>query len=492
MKKKMLIRTSIISLLLSGGLALPRPLSAGSFRFVIYRVQPDSVFQIAVGNRRFQCAPLRRGMVAGTLLRRHRFKPLLFTRAASAKTALQRATGAARNLFNIRLKKLNRRQKRFNAACEQTHSSSSSSSSSFAASPTSPQTIGQSALLEDDSESWYSIWVNRAPGDGITSSLNPPRFRWPFSPSYADGCGLNENECNSEQSSYYRNNFKYTLQIAADPAFEDLLVNIPNIYNVNFYNFLSPLDTSVNKTFYWRIGYLNVHPANVHFGQFTWSDVWRFTMAEDAVLWDRSMFSPENIQRITTATRPHPRMYLKDDLIAQVKAHINEPLYASQLHQLTAIMGAADAVIASDWYKVMLQWPDADRPTQEEISQSSSLPCSQTNFILPCNYTLPWGSRAIAEALVHVAFAYRWTGDSKYLGVIERFIKIARYGRGSSFGPEGFGSNCCGINSEYWLGLLFDWLYNEMTEQQRALGQHSLEWRMRALLCVSMHKTSWL
>ncbi|MBN1941443.1 MAG: DUF4962 domain-containing protein, partial [Candidatus Diapherotrites archaeon] len=325
-------------------------------------------------------------------------------------------------------------------------------------------TIDDSAIFEEDPESWYSKYVNFAPGNGSTVDINPPRFRWFEDYAHIDGCQPNEWECGDFcKGSLY----EYTLQVATDSSFNNKVVNVENIHNMPFYNMLEPLNNG--QTYYWRVGYKNLFTESPRYGEFNWSPTMQFTIAPNAVIWDRSMFSFEEIGEINTSTNPHPRMFLKPSLVQYIKDHINEPEYTVPKSRIEKIISIADTTIEKEWYDEIPNWTN-DMPDEEDIE-----------------YDLPWSATELVKNLAYVAFAYKWTGDSKYNGVKQRMLKIAEFEVGSKFSPEGwvlqsnggYAGNT-GEESGKWMGLMYDWLYNDMTPAEREKVQKFLEWRIRA------------
>ncbi|MEK6856347.1 MAG: DUF4962 domain-containing protein [Nanoarchaeota archaeon] len=322
--------------------------------------------------------------------------------------------------------------------------------------------IGNESILPEDSEQWWSLYINRAPGNGNVVDLNPPRFRWPHDFAYLDGCQSYDVECQNRIGS-----FNYTLQIATDGNFQNIVVSVSNINDNNFYSFISPLDTSITRTFFWRIGYLNVFPESNKFGNFNWSEIWNFTITQNAVVWDRSLFSKENLSQISVYSMPHPRMLLSDSFINQTKSAIEaDPIkyaYPSQLIQ--SIIDSATSVVQRPWYINMTSWPEP---------------------YVPLGYDGRPGYIPITRGLADVAFAYRWTNDSRYSGINDRVAKLFRYSLGGPFTPENFGSSETDTSSEESIGFLYDWTYPEMNESEREDAKQGIMWRTRAVILYNM------
>jgi hypothetical protein len=96
----------------------------------------------------------------------------------------------------------------------------------------------------------------------------------------------------------------------------------------------------------------------------------------------------------------------------------------------------------------------------------------------------------IARDLATVCFVWRMTGDERYNGVKERAVTWASYPPGGRASPEGRGprpgfvwggggdGNEDATQGNEFLALLFDWLYPDLSERQRAIMIGSLEWRI--------------
>ena len=120
----------------------------------------------------------------------------------------------------------------------------------------------------------------------------------------------------------------------------------------------------------------------------------------------------------------------------------------------TRMFTIADGIIEQPWWA---DFPQSDRGDQPE-----------RDFY------------RIAEDLATVAFVWKLTGDERYAGVVERAVTWASYPPGGRASPEGLGGdgNEDATQGNEFLALLFDWLYQDMTQAQRQVVIQSLEWRV--------------
>jgi hypothetical protein len=81
------------------------------------------------------------------------------------------------------------------------------------------------------------------------------------------------------------------------------------------------------------------------------------------------------------------------------------------------------------------------------------------------------------------------TGDDRYAGVKSRAMTWASYPPGGRASPEGLGGDGSedATHGNEFLALLFDWLYPDLTPNERQIMIESLEWRVDHI----MNKFSW-
>ena len=283
--------------------------------------------------------------------------------------------------------------------------------------------FGAETLLPDDPRAHFSRSVNFAPGDGQVCDLNPPRFRWRYHPTQPGTGG----------------DYLFTFQVAGDPAFERRVVDVQTEFN--FYNTIGPLPGA--GPFYWRVGYLD---RSVKGAPLEWGEVRRFTIAQDAQVWDRSALA-----RPDFGSRPHPRILLNKHTLLKLHQLILTDAETRGIFE--QIRGRADEAVQSDWWD---DFPESDKDRG------------------PVPYL------RIAEDLASVAFCWRVTGEPRYAGVVERAVTMACYPKGGRFSPQDAGGDSAedSTQSTEFLALLYDWLYQDMTPQQRKDFAASLDWRI--------------
>ena len=283
--------------------------------------------------------------------------------------------------------------------------------------------IGADARLPDNPRTHYSRYVNWRPADGETVRVNPPRFSWPYWP---DGP---KDPADAEHD--------FTLQISAKADCADPVVHITS--PLNFYNTL-PLLKGASR-WYWRVGY------DVGQDGEAWSTTRSFDLAADAVAWDRSALSRPDL-----AARGHPRILFNARNLGQLRQLARTSSESSAA--LEHLRREADKVLGKAWWDA---FPATDRG--KEPKQPF--------------YT-------IARDLVMVCFVWRLTGDDRYAGVKERAVTWASYPPRGRASPEGLGGdgNEDATQGNEFLALLFDWLYNDLTESERETMIASLEWRI--------------
>ncbi|HUW81303.1 MAG TPA: DUF4962 domain-containing protein [Phycisphaerae bacterium] len=289
--------------------------------------------------------------------------------------------------------------------------------------PAAPVRFGSEAILPDDSRTHFSRAVNFAPADGEVCTLNPPRFRWQYHPTEPGQGG----------------DYVFTFQIAADRDFDSNVLKVETEFN--FYNTIAPLQGT--GPFYWRIGYRDRTASGppTH-----WGDVRSFTLPGDAEVWDRSALAKPDF-----AAKPHPRMLFNAETLPKLRKLVETHDDSRVIFE--GMLAEADRVLQAKWWAHM---PESDR----EKTDVSYL--------------------TIAGDLALVAFCWRVTGDDRYAGVLERAVRFARYPKGGGASPEGAGgdSNEDSTQTTEFLALLYDWLYQDLSEPQRRDFADSLDWRI--------------
>lgn len=295
-----------------------------------------------------------------------------------------------------------------------------------------PVTIGAESVVPVNPRSEWSRYVNWRPADREAVTLNPPRMSWPYNPGFPEDVADARHE--------------FRLQIADNPRFPNPVVDVTCWYN--FYNTLPALDP--DRRWYWRVGY------DVGTEDESWSEVRSFTIADGATVWDRSALAD-----IDFAALGHPRVFLRPERMDAIRALAEtDPGSRAALERIVSV---ADATIAQPWWA---NFPATDRGAEPKRA-----------------------FYRIAEDLVAVAFAWKLTGDERYAGVVERAVTFASYPPGGRASPEGLGGDGAedATQGNEFLALLFDWLYEDMTDEQRAVMIRSLEWRVDHI----MNNFSW-
>ena len=283
--------------------------------------------------------------------------------------------------------------------------------------------FGAKTLLPDDERCHFSRGVNFAPGDGETCTLNPPRFRWQYHPTKPGEGG----------------DYEFTFQVASDPAFRRKVLQVRTEFN--FYNTIGPFKGK--GPFYWRVGYRERRskgPAE------QWSRARAFRIAPDAQVWDRSALAEPDF-----AAKGHPRMLFSRKTLPALRRLVRTD--SDSRAAFDRMRRDADRAVKSKWWDSV---PASDRKAADE------------------KYLV------MAQSLVQVAFAWRVTGDEKYAGVKERTLRMARYPKGGRASPERAGgeSNEDSTQITEFLGLLYDWLHEDLTEAERKDFAASLDWRI--------------
>ncbi len=282
--------------------------------------------------------------------------------------------------------------------------------------------IGSEARLPDDPREYYARFVTFRPPDGAVVKLNPPRFCWPYVP-----------EIFPEKGKYPAQQ-RFALQVSrtADFAQPEIVVRDTPF---NFYNTLPPL--SAPGRWFWRVGY------NVGTPRERWSAVRSFVIASDAVVWDRSALAEPG-----KFLRGHPRLCFNRDNWERIKAlKDNDPESAEIFRSAIAF---ADRALLKPWWK---------------------------NF--PRDDSRPMSYMAMGRDMAYVAFAYRFTRDPKYAGVLERAVQMAAWPKGGYASPEGAGAeDKWETHLTEYLALILDWLWDDFTEAQRKTLINSLSWRI--------------
>ena len=290
-------------------------------------------------------------------------------------------------------------------------------------------------LLPYDSRWQYPHYLSWRPGDGA-ADVDPPRFSWPYVPDVIGD--------NSPPPTTFR------LQIAVDDSFAKPTVDVTSPYN--FYNALKPLGPG---HWFWRVQY---QPRG---GDAAWGEVRQFVVQPGTPTWDRSPILDAG-QRL--AARPHPRLAPERGDWAAWKSKLEaDPRGAEWLVQT---LDRAAKLPHQAWWK---EFPTTDRKDESALNDQQFA--------------------KVANDLATAALAYRLTGDQTYLRAGELATALASFPKGGLSSPEYHGA------PRKWpsqiaaaLALVHDWLYNELTTEQRAAILGSVAWRLDA---TYLDKASW-
>ena len=196
-------------------------------------------------------------------------------------------------------------------------------------------------LLPFDGRWEYPHFTTFRPGHGQASNVNPPRMSWPYLPSILLHTDETKTTIGHDANEVEVATHVFTLQMARKPDFAKPEIEIRNT-PYNFYNALGPLEKA---TWYWRVGY------DVGTSGEQWSQVRSFTIAADAVDWDRRA-----IERAVEILkdRGHPRVGPpKGDWAAWRQALEKNP---TTKHWLDETLEDAEGVLKEKW------WNDFPRP----------------------------------------------------------------------------------------------------------------------------------
>ncbi|MBD3291379.1 MAG: DUF4962 domain-containing protein, partial [Armatimonadia bacterium] len=284
-----------------------------------------------------------------------------------------------------------------------------------------PVVLGPETAIPKDPRQVHPRYVGFRPADGQTVDLNPPRMSWPWYPDV-----LPDDTPAGDR--------RFTLQISSDPSFEEPEFVAEGV-GVNFYNALPVLEGA--QTWYWRV----VYDPGTEDQQ--WSETRSFTIDPNATTWGRSALADP-----VALLGDHPRMLLGGLSVDELLALRESDERSAELAE--HIIGWADRIIEEDWFNDF--WADDS---------------ADVNYMQR------------GREMVAVAFAYLLTGDAKYEGFKQNFVTMASWPKGGLASPEKAGANSkWPTHLTEYLGLVYDWFYDEFTAEERAIIRNSLEWRI--------------
>jgi hypothetical protein len=278
-----------------------------------------------------------------------------------------------------------------------------------------PVKLDSATLQSLPSSANFRLFAGNAPDDASVQTINPPVFKWVY---YNDPWKMG-----------YPNSSVQTFrfQLSADGSFATKVWDITT--SNNFYNCLAPITNADGSTFtgtnYWRIVYMDGN-LNV----ISTSPTHTFTVAPDAVAWDRSVYATTNFT-IGFGSQ-HPHMFF---------SATNRAFVAAFLHTNS----------------VAFSWQQTTQQASQTITQSWWNNDSFTNQN-PAN---------MIQQIANVCLTYQIDSNA--------FWKTANPGQmvsrmASAFMAKGYDQfDQNGISeSSKMIPLCYDWAYDDMTSNQRS------------------------
>ncbi|MFO8080291.1 MAG: DUF4962 domain-containing protein, partial [Armatimonadota bacterium] len=298
--------------------------------------------------------------------------------------------------------------------------------------------IDEGQATDRDERQIHAAWVGFRPADGQAVEVNPPRFSWPYEPGIVRPDG-------------FEGEHSFTLQIARSAHFTEDTLLFETVTPLNFFNAIPPLEGGRYK--FWRVGW------DVGTDDEQWSETRCFIVEPGTPEWDRS-----GIANLADQLRPHPRIGVTEEGLQQIRALRETDEDSARLFD--GVVSAADSYMEQDWFSEM---PEIDELVPQEEQNTAEWPCT--------------AYRDVATKMRVIAMAYLLTGDESYLRVREPLMTLASYPPGGESSPEGLGPRrkwATRVTMD--LGLVYDWLYPVLTEDQRAAIAESLDWRIAHIL----------
>src|SRR3989344_2288448 len=321
--------------------------------------------------------------------------------------------------------------------------------------PPMAKVIGSETLIPLPTSALWSGYVNFRPGDGEVVDLNPPRFSWSYNPdptaAYCPGGTFCGNYAPHE----------FIFQIADNQNFASPIVNIRTPYNT--YNFLSPLTSG--RTYYWRIAYIRpknlsnpatwtTQPDSWESAPYVWSGTRSFTISGTATDWDRSKLADETY---LAEKGQHPHMYFNSSNRAQVAQFLEE--LSAKYKNGTAKVWEKDAGAG---------WTAIKQGADQYIGQSAWWTRTNADGIYSGNW---------ASAVTTVAVVWQMTRDPKYLAVNpqQALVNMAQWYVSVGGDRADIVSGVVDKTFIRALALGYDWLYEVMSSEQRAVVLNAIE-----------------
>ncbi len=302
------------------------------------------------------------------------------------------------------------------------------------------------SLLELQTDA-YPLTLGFRPHDESSAKVNPPRFSWKYHPEMK----LPESEKATEPLRRFR------FQVSTSDQFADPAVDVDT--DINFYNALQPLPAG---TWYWRVGYHHEQgEAASEAGEsavqeLTWSGTRSFTVTEDTPKWDRSGITGLADK---LGTLPHPRLGPTAGDWQQITLMAQEDPLLRKLAFLT--VQEAQHATEQDWWKQGL--PDTDQLGNPwKLTRTDRL---QFN--------------TMAKGIANAAFAWKLTGNEQFAKAKDLLIDFTQYKPGGLSSPEWHGNpHKFGTETIKFLAFAYDWLYHDLSEEERSQVRTAVEWRL--------------
>ena len=190
----------------------------------------------------------------------------------------------------------------------------------------------------------YNRCIVWRPADGVTATLNPPRFSWPYEPTI-----MLEEEAPVESGLPIRN---YRFQIAADENFTEVLFEVEKT-PFNFYNAVPALPSG--KKAFWRVGYYDPKDE----GKLEWRKTRSFTVPANTVEWDRA-----GLDKPRFSSAEHPRIIYTDDNIERLRDLALSNPHSKAIYR--QVVEVADESIRTDWFE---HFPPTDTLPRAELCE---------------------------------------------------------------------------------------------------------------------------
>lgn len=303
------------------------------------------------------------------------------------------------------------------------------------------EVIGKDAVIPLPGGAFYSRFVVPQPLDGEEVGFNPPIFSWFYAPEYKlEDDGL----------------YAFRFQVAEDPEFKNL--ELDQFCTYNFYNTLKPFKA---KRLYWRVGYIpmprTLDAAPDRNKVATWSRVRAFTIANNAVAWDRSMLADPNY---LASHGGHPRLLISKRNLQAIRQHIETDPAARKLFE--RLRQAANQGMASPWWQ-----PNAAIETGDErLAKGNDEPLIRIGRDFADK----------AGQLCAAAFVLQVSGDEEIAKSKPEDVLVY-------LSRQYMADKLCYMDQTrldhstpvVMLALSFDWLYDRLTAEQRKIVVEALE-----------------